>query len=271
MQGFDIDPSPGQWRVGDRVLLGIRVTRAGVESTLYMTTEIVGTPEFPPAFTVTTSPQGRPRLRLSSPTCATRIMLYDEHGTLIQETKGRIPTMILNCGPSESALGDLRAQEEIRNGAKHEDVAIDDRAIIGFMAFLTFGQSSGKNRVMSDLVGRIVQRPSIISLVIDPSLWFGWKDGGPTAAPQETLGSCSLPAYTLPMEVRAAGRPVASTDITVVPATPPIGICGGVVRADVRHPSEPGTFAQVRLLAARRDDGADFSALEPFKETGVKD
>jgi hypothetical protein len=266
LQGIEVDTEPSQlWHVGDRILLGITVTRHEETTTLYMETEIAGTPSYDRMFVVTGHPKGRPSIKLSSFTCKTRIRLYDETGKLIQESDGRVPTMILNCGPFEAAAEEVRIRNAEAEGHKREDQAFHERSMIGFMVFLTFGQSSRRNSVLENVVGRVARRPSLIELVLDPTLSFSWSGAGPTPLPDARLGETRRPAYRVPMEVSAAGKVVANTALTIVPSTRPIGLCGGVIEADVQHPSEQGTHAHMRLLGAKRGDGPAVPVFEPIR------
>lgn len=266
LQGMEVDTAPSNpWHVGDRILLGISVTRREETTTLYMETEITDPPSFDHVFNVTGHPPGRPSITLSSFTCKTRIRLYDETGKLIQESDGSVPTMILNCGPFEAAAEELRIRSVVAEGQKREDQPFHERSMIGFMVFMTFGQSSRRNSVLENIVGRVVRRPSLIELVLDPTLSFAWTEGGPSALPDARLGAVTRPAYRVPMQVSAARTVVANTILTIVPSTRPIGLCGGVIEADVQHPTEPGTHAHMRLLAAKRGDGTAVPVLEPMR------
>ncbi len=263
LEGFEIDPEPGPWRLGDRVLLGIRVTQAGRDSTLYLLTELVGPPNSSRVFTVTTRTDNGP-VTLQSPTCRTRMHLYDEQGRLLQVSSGTVPTMILNCGPYEAAAEELRIQEALRRGERREDQPYDERAMRGYIAFIAFGQSSGRNRLLAGMVRRVVRRPPLLGLLLDRGLYLGWDENGPTRMPDFTAGpALRLPTSRLPLYARAGGRDAARAVLLAAPSSPPIGLCGGLIEATIQHPTQPGTRAYVRLLAAQRGTGEVVAALDP--------
>ncbi len=276
LDGFEVDPEPGTWRVGDRVLLGIQFWRAGEETTLYMLTELVGEPDlFGQSFQIKATPLNQPPVTLESPTCPTRIRLYDEHARLIQESDGRVPTMILNCGPFEFATEAVRVSEAVRTGQRPEDQPFNERSLRGFMVFIAFGESSGRNKVLSGLVSRMVDRPPLVQLLFRRSLVIGWPyDDPPAPHPAIRLGDGpELPAFRLPLDAAINDRPAAAAVLTVVPSTPPIGLCGGVVEAEIRHPTRADTRAHVKLLAARRGTGAEvipYENMPAFEIDGQK-
>lgn len=263
LDGFEIDPEPGPWRVGDRVLLGLRFWRAGEATTLYMLSELTGVPEFDRPFEVTARPQNHPRVTVTSPTCRTRIRVYDDAGVLIQESQGRLPTTILNCGLYDGAMGELAIQSAVAGGGRREDQPFNERALRGFFAFIVFGQSTGRNKVIADLVARLIDRPPLVSLLLRRELTLGWIDGaGPAPGESVRLGGLERPTCSFPIAASINGRPAASAVLKVIPSTAPVGLCGGMIEADVRHPRHAESRAHVRLLAARRGDGPEVAPLE---------
>lgn len=254
LSGLDIDPDAGPWRIGDSTLLGITVARAGEQSTLYMLTELVAPSAGTPNYVMETT-TARGVVTYSSPMCRTRIRLFDASGTQIQESDGAIPTMILNCGPYETAAANI--ERVGRGGAAEMDPGLEDRACIGFITFLAFGESSGKNRLLADLISRVVRRPPLLSLLTNRTIAISIAETIPVRLPDRPLtGGGALPVSSVPLRVEIAGSSAVGAALTLAPSCPPIGLVGGILAADIRHPSEPGTWAQVRLLAARRGDGA---------------
>lgn len=257
LTGLEIDPTAGPWRMGDRALLGITVSREGKLTTLYMLTELVAPRAGDRAYAISMTPRNGEPVTYSSPYCRTRIRLYDDSGRLIQESDGAIPTMVLNCGPYEAAMAGIANADRLARGEERKPGPRDDRACIGFIAFLAFGESSGKNKILSELVGRVVRRPTLLGFLMDRTLSLSMPElGGGTLPDLPMPGGPPLRRCIIPLVADIGGSTAVRTTLTLAPSCPPIGLVGGVMSANIRHPTEPDNWAQVRLLAARRGEGA---------------
>lgn len=258
LAGFELPPAgearggAATWRVGDRVLLGLRFVQDGRETVRYIGIELDDVLYGSVRMTITRK-DGTTREYVSLEH-TTRITMYDEAGVLLAEVGGGIPSLLMDVGVYDAARVDVRTRAAGEDPASAE-LAEEDRRVseLGWAGVAALSSSMRENRILSDLLTDLARRPPWWRLILRPTVALNYAEPYASEAPpwSPAAGVC-LPAYLVPLEMEISGEPALSGEVTVVPVRGPLALCGGLVHASVRRARDPGTHAEIRLLACRR-------------------
>lgn len=202
---------------------------------------------------------------VDSPLTLTLIKILDEHKAEVAHSDGSIPTEMFSHGlysaydTMDRILSDGGLPRELlrlegRSGELWDRASEEDarKIVVGFASLHAMGLSLSSNKVFKKMLGDSVQRPSLVSMLFGVTIAIGTRENEVPTRTSYTLGADTLPAYIIPMVLTINDEPAMLFDLTVVPLRPPLGLCGGVVAIDARHPTKPDVNIAVRLVSASR-------------------
>ncbi len=246
---MDDDPA---LRIGDAALLGIELHRGGTVERQLMLLELRNIPLL--KGTLDDKPV---TLRVSS--TATVTTTHDD---------GRADTRrhtihAVDVGLTRHGRGDepphssvVRLYEEpLRTGwwPQAEPTPSAKDCDLAFGLSMSLQELANSDPNLQDLLFRVVDAPSLWSVVtrLGVKVVMNWPAQPITEyAPQ--MAEASGPVRCATMELLINGSTASWVEMLVGKPRGATMICGGLVGAIARHPSEPGRLAVVRLLATRR-------------------
>ncbi|MCC6320879.1 MAG: hypothetical protein IT438_05505 [Phycisphaerales bacterium] len=254
LDGFDLAHSLDHWASGDRVLLGLRTTKRGQETIRYLLIELTGEEAEGPPMSFSASPKNRRKFEFSSPTMRTRLSLFDQTGAPLKSTVGRFPKGLLGYGLIDGVSHsvdhpELRGREDLTEGLSEEEF---DRTMRGWLTLFSFSGSMGRKGMFRDMLQDVVARPSILALILNPSVSLGFGEEWPTRCDSREVGAIRLETVRVPLECEIAGKKAAYAWVTATRPIAPLSLCGGVLEVLVKNGDDPSSTMEVRLLAARR-------------------
>ncbi|MBZ0173445.1 MAG: hypothetical protein K8E66_13760, partial [Phycisphaerales bacterium] len=252
--------STGRWRTGDRVLLGLSFARGSSRTDRMLLVELRDRPGRRPRFERTVAVFGD-EVRIDSPTRATLLTLYDADGRLISDQKGQLAEIFLDYGPIEVAR--VGGGYAIATGAPdrprenpHGDVTLDALrpGVYGMMSLLAFGEGASDNPTLAALIEQAFTLGQKLKLL------FSWGRFEIRFGAVEPLDPHALPVpgfapregFDCEVRISIGENEALSGRAVVVPPDAPLGLCGGIVAAELTNSADPGLSASLVLLGASR-------------------
>lgn len=270
LEGFDPAEPEGRWRPGDRVLLGIAADGAGPPREWYMrVTAVADTIELSSGEKLTArdrvkvsrteDPDG-PRLVVDFELVLMSVELFDGEGKSISASTAMMPSICLQHGLTEFIEQERAGLSIMRTGEPQERTPegelkateLQRRNLAGWLAIMKLPEFLNRNKSMEGLVWQLIERPGVLSVVVNGGVSMSLQMRGKDATPVEAAAGMASPVYDVPMQVLINDRTAMECQLRVAPAAPPLGPCNGLVAIDARNPRDPGKRVSVRLLAARR-------------------
>jgi hypothetical protein len=274
LAGFDAPVADGEWRVGDEVLLGLRLARDGACRHWLLHLRLAEPLAREPGADSAPLPPVAWPLRVNgvdtvvaSAACRVHATVADADGAALGRCEPLLPRDLLAAGFADACrlVGARRAQRAEAGASGRDegagggdggdafyrgvDVQPLARATVAAVALLQVVQEDG---VLAPLLWEVVERPSLWSVVtslgVRALLRPRFHDAEPTPSPVAAAGS----AWRVPMTLLVNDDPALLTELYVVPSAPPFALCGGIVAAMARHPTDPSLELSLVLLAARR-------------------
>lgn len=260
VEGIETAASADRWAAGDRVLLGMTFVNGLDETERLLLVELLDEPGRRPVFRRRVNVFGD-ELRIDSSTRAVRLGLFDADGAVIDERAGQLAEVFLDYGPVEVARigggyaistgGDDEPRENPRPEIELETLT---PSVYGMMSLLAFGDGASDNPTLAKLIQRAFTAGQQLRL-----LWtwgkfeirFGDVDRlAPGAEP--VPGLRGVEAYDCQIRVSIGGVEALSGRAVVVPTYAPLGLCGGIVAAELVNSANPSLRAGLVLLGAER-------------------
>jgi hypothetical protein len=267
LSGFDEVALHGEWRAGDELLFGIRLTNGGERRHWLLHVrltepqaiarpgegESTGGLLAPAVWNI--GVDGRDR-QFSSSICRALATVYDHDGSVLGRSEPRLLRDFLAAGFANAcamvverrrALGPVHAASSFYDGVDPTPFAA---ATIAAIALLQVVQ---EDRVLAKILWEVVQKPSawsvLANLGVRVTIQPRFHEARPVASP---LPGGHGPAFVVPFALAVNDRPALDIDLCVVPSAVPIALGGGVVAATAHHPQDAGIELAMLLLAARR-------------------
>lgn len=260
LPGIRVADATGQWRTGDRVLLGLSFLRGDTRTDRMLLVELLDGPGRRPRFRRTVSVFGD-ELKIDSATRATRLRLFDADGEPVSDRQGQLAELFFDYGPVEVArIGGGYAiatgTSEERRENPHPEITLDDLqpGVYGMMALLAFGEGANDNPTLSNLIEQaftFAQKLNLLFSLGRFEIRFGQVEPlAPGAAP--VPGFTPAEGYDCEVRVSIGGDEALSGRAVVVPPDAPLGLCGGIVAGDLTNSADPSIRATIVLLGADR-------------------
>lgn len=284
LSGFDDFDSSAPWRVGDKVLFGLRLETGGEPRDLLILVEAESGAVPPHTLVPVTSVSGDSSLRadLWSPDWSKVLVIAPPSGARVdassdsdsvlvlvrvfdgdgKTTDSRVfaPASYLHRGLFAACEGIFPHRDEL---VPNEDGSLIDvessrphlasviqiaRAMFGFYSLV---QNTPN---LAPLLEQVIAKPSILSVVfhrgiklsIEPQ--FHELD----ADEREFPGLPRVAAFRIPLHLQVNGSVAVRCNWIVVPPDPPLRLCAGVIGVEGEHPEDPSHRFALRVLAARR-------------------
>lgn len=260
IEGIDTAEESGRWGAGDRVLLGMTFANGTAETERLLLVELLEEPGRRPVFRRRVNVFGD-ELRIDSPTRAVRLGLFDAEGGVIDQRAGQLAEVFLDYGPVEVARigggyaistgGDDEPRENPRPEIELETLT---PSVYGMMSLLAFGDGASDNPTLAKLIQRAFTAGQQLRL-----LWTWGKfeirfgDVERLADGAEPVpGLRGIEAYDCQIRISIGGVEALSGRAVVVPTYAPLGLCGGIVAAELVNSANPSLRAGIVLLGAER-------------------
>jgi hypothetical protein len=266
LSGFDAPGGEAEWRAGDEVLFGLRLRHGGRDRHWLLRVELeqaealddaaeqgktpaVLEPVTWPIKVNGESAQFRSRL------CRVLVTVADRDGKVLARSHPLLPRDFLQHG-FQPACSAVRKLLDDRPGLRHQAhfyALLDERllaeSVVCALALLQVVQG---DEVLSPLLWEVVQRPSLLSLignfganvVVQPRFQLTERASPPSAVPAGE-------AWRVPMRLFVNDTPGLDIELLVGRTVQPFALCGAILSAVARHPSERGREFTMLLLAAR--------------------
>ncbi|MBK7403960.1 MAG: hypothetical protein IPJ41_04850 [Phycisphaerales bacterium] len=260
LRGTEVADGVGQWRAGDRVLLGLSFEHGAAPTDRMLLVDLGSEPGRHPRFRRKVGVFGD-EIEIDSPTRATRLRVYDAQGNLLADNPGQLAEVFLDYGPYEVArIGGGYAiatgEPDKPRENPHPEVTLQslEPGVYGMMSLLAFGEGAGANPTLEGLIRQAFTTGQKLSL-----LWswgrFEIRIGdvatlAPGVGPLEGLGVDD--AYDSQIRVSVSGKEALHGRVILAPTYAPLGLCGGIVAAELVNSSDPSIRARVVLLGAAR-------------------
>ncbi len=261
LDGIEAARETGQWRPGDRALLGMTFTRGSSATERLLLVELKAEPGRRAFFRRRVNVFGD-ELRINSPTRAVRLGLFDAEGEVIDERDGQLAEVFLDYGPIEVArIGGGYAistgnddDEPNENPRPEIELETLTPSVYGMMSLLAFGDGASDNPTLARLMQRAFTTGQKLRL-----LWTWGKfeirfgevkklDDDAEPVP----GLRGVEAYDCELRISIGGVEALSGRAVVVPTYAPLGLFGGIVAAELVNSANPSLRAGVVLLGAER-------------------
>ncbi len=124
----------------------------------------------------------------------------------------------------------------------------------GLIALIALLDVVQNDDVLEDYFWQVVQKPSVWSVIAALGVRASLNASLEKSVPIDRLPS-HMPshgrAFAMPLMVDVNDTPALVADVIAVESGRPFSLCGGIVAAAARHPSDPSLNFDVQLLAAR--------------------
>jgi hypothetical protein len=201
----------------------------------------------------------------------TLIKVLDEQNKEVSSSHGGVPMFIFGSGlyrASEVVAG-VRARSGLTEHSSYAEftrvATPDERKEIarGYISLYAMSLSLQSNKVFNKMLFESVEKPSLLSLIFEETtISIGERSDAPLTKTTWELGNSTLPAYRMPMRLLINGKEAMIFDLTVVPHNTPLGLCGGLVALEARHPTKADVKISVRLIGAHRGTGLEHEILK---------
>lgn len=260
LEGVATATEPLAWRPGDRVLLGLTFVNGSNRTERLLLVELTSEPGERPVFRRRVDVFGED-LRIQSPTRAVVLGLYDEVGTLLSERPGQLAEVFLDHGPVEVARigGGYAISTGDREGPRQNprpEVTIEalTPSVYGMMSLLAFGDGAADNPMLAKLIQNaftLSQQLKLLWTMGRFEIRFGQVERlGPGVEPVPGLDVGE--AYDCEVRISVGGDEALVGRAVVAPTFAPLGLCGGIVAAELINVANPSMRAELVLLGAAR-------------------
>ena len=262
--GFDPRAS-GEWRVGDEVLFGLRLRKAGGERNWLLKLRVLDPEVEAAAATGPARVDWRLRINgvqeaFASRLCRVEAIVMDRDGVVLGRSEPRLPRDFLASGVAAAcALVARRAPERVRAaGARPQPQALAlpvrnrelARATVCAVSLLQVVQDDA---VLAPLLWEVVEKPSLWSVVTNLGAAVVLRPRfHHTASVRSPIPGNYDPTWTLPLGLEVNGAPALELELFVAEPEPPYALCGGLFGATARHPRRADLEFSLLLLSARR-------------------
>lgn len=285
LAGIDARAGHREWRKGDQVLFGLRLTKGADVQRWLLRLEVVegrkpvrtargttGSSTQPAEFTIDPNRYGSWSFRLTfgdrpgernvvSVVLRVAATVYDADGRQLARSSLHLPADLLGRGVVDAAemarAADLAAAgsgarpEELDAAGVERWARTQVEAIVALLALLNVAQ---EDSVLAPYFWKVVQKPSVWSVLLSMGVRATLNVGLERSAGAERWPE-HLPAQgryvIVPVRVDANGTPALVADVLATEPLPPLHVCGGIVAAAARHPTDPALRFDLLLLAAR--------------------
>jgi hypothetical protein len=263
LRGFDERQPEGPFRVGDEVLLGLRLRKAlEVRNWLLQLRVLEATAldaSGQPVKPVTWSLRINGELQqFASQVCRVEVIVMDEYGLELGRSQPCLPSDFLSHGMA-AACRFVQARRDQPSGWRRRRGRDFDRqadlrplaeATVAAVALLQVVQ---EDSVLAPILWQIIEKPSIWSVVANmgakvmlrPSFHLVSRAESPVPKLRE-------PAWHLPLALEVNQQPALNVDLLITDATPPFSLAGGLLGATASHPTDATRELSLLLLSARR-------------------
>ena len=268
LSGFGPDAGEPEWGAGDAVLYGLRLRHGGSERHWLLHVEV----EEPEAFAVAAEPGKAAVLhepvtwpikvngeatQFHSRLCKVLVTVADGDGNVLARSHPLLPRDFLQHGfaPACGAVLELLDGRPWLRHHSHFYSLLDERqlaeSVVCALALLQVVQG---DEVLSPLLWEVVQRPSLLSLignfgasvVVQPLFHSTERATPPRGLP------VAGPAWRVPMRLFVNDTPSLDIELLVGRTEQPFALCGAILAAVARNPTDRGREFSMLLLAARR-------------------
>lgn len=266
--GFDARSDDPTWNGGDQVLYALRLRKgdevrrwllrldvvlgesliARVEDSSEQKIELWENQ----TWTYRTTEHGESREhRVTSKMLPVGVVVSDANGHELTKSLVKLPAHLLGHGLLPAIDCALAGAAADGDGADRTDIRPVVEAILGTMSLLNVVQ---EDDALAQYFWQVVEKPSLWSVVTGLGV-----QATMTMPFEQSLPATRLPAdlppvdraYVVPLRIDVNGSPALLADVVAVDARRPYALCGGMVAAVARHPSNPDVTFELQLLAAR--------------------
>jgi hypothetical protein len=178
------------------------------------------------------------------------VTVHDEAGRKLSNSVVKLPSRLLGRG----LLPAIETSFEIAARQGQAPTEADGRplieAMLGMMSLLNVVQ---EDDALADYFWQVVEKPSVWSLITGlgarASMSMPFEQSLPATRLPANLPPTE-PAYVVPVRIDVNGSPALLADVVAVDARRPYALCGGMVAAVARHPSNPDITFELQLIAA---------------------
>jgi hypothetical protein len=271
LRGFAPAAADGDrgWRTGDQVLFGLRLQSDGQMRRWLLRLTVTDT-ELPEADNGSDHGGPVPRLQrrsfdvhgrdiveITSRLAAVRVEVADERGHPLGESRIEMPRDLLDKGFTAACQAmEAPANRVLRRNLEVLYATIDVRPYVEAMgALMALLDVVTEDPTLAPILWQVVQKPSLWSVL--------WHFGAAVSVQprfHDAVRAVPLPApfansdaaWVVPITLTVNGAPALFCDVVVGSSVRPLALCGGIVGAEARHPTDTGLTFSFRLLAAQR-------------------
>lgn len=256
LEGFELADSPEGFRTGDRVLIGIRIDRAGDVQIRYLQVELTERLQLQPRLVYRYSRRGESGLNrtFESIIVETNLTLFDQHGRALDHATGKFPVELLGCGLYDGADPMIGAPATPSGEPDLSNLSEDqfEHAVRGWLTLVAFSGSMNKKGMFRPLIEGVIAKPSLLALLLNPSFSLSTTGGDVQRGEPWTAAGSEIPTVRLPLICTLAGTTCATAQVLAARPVAPLSLCGGIVRLVGRNPADPSVRFEFRLVGAAR-------------------
>lgn len=272
LSGFSPRTKDPTWQKGDAALFGLELTKGEQVHRWLLHLEVLdlariaGTDNHGNHFDLpilhersswgyTSTIRGEPRqLTVQSDMREVAVRVCDADGAELGRSQVKLPIDLMTHGLTAAIACALEHYRRDPEFAKFEDVAEVQPMVEGLVALIALLNVVQNDHVLEDYFWEVVQKPSLWSVVtslgVSASITGELQKSVPaTDMPHHMTDG--YPAFVMPLRVDVNDAPALLADIVAVDPSRPYGLCGGIVGATARHPTQKDLRFTVNLLAAR--------------------
>lgn len=180
------------------------------------------------------------------------VTVRDQAGTELTTSLIRLPCQLLGRGLLPAVEASLA--HAARSTAPAEPVTADVQPVVEAMiAVMSLFHVVQEDDALADYFWQVVEKPSLWSVVtglgVKATMSMPFEQSLPATRLPANLPP-SEPAYVVPLRIDVNGSPALLADVVAVDARRPYALCGGMVAAVARHPSDPTVTFELQLIAA---------------------
>lgn len=262
LRGFEYRQPAGPWRVGDEVLFGLRLRRAGDVKhwLLHLCVSEVDAVDAednsldPVDWSLRINGQVQ---KFRSELCRADVVVMDERGVELGRSRPVLPRGFLSRGMAGACQLVHSRVRAGRNPARRGGSVYDKldlrplaEATVSAVALLQVVQ---EDSVLAPILWQVIEKPSVWSVVSNMGVDVMMRP----SFHRVTSALCPVPGlreqtWRLPIGLYVNKQPALNLDLFVTDSTPPFSAAGGLLGATARHPTDPTLDFSLLLLSARR-------------------
>lgn len=282
LSGFDAEGDDREWAIGDQALFGLRLQKGDEVQCWLMHLRVQGArqPKQHGTFKMqdgtevggiefdlnnygtqsfTGQQEGEPfTCRIKSLLLPVAVTIYDGSGQQLGSSQVQLPADVLGRGllPSiDAGLAFEKARLAGKPMAAAARAALRQPMLDGYVCLMSIVNLVQEDDVLAQYFWQVVQKPGVwsvlTSLGVQVSTSMQLERSVPAAMP------ATMPyldrAMVLPLRIDVNGEPALFVDVLATTPRRPLALCGGMVAAAARHPTDGRLHFDVQLLASRRD------------------